>query len=110
MTSIRRFRLLNTCLAAMQQMDIPLQLGKRLSGIDNLPEQQNSRGNKLAGLHTQQQHNTGPVTLQFDDGSSFEADLVVGCDGLNSRTRAVIKGGSEAPPRQVFAVHVDAVA
>lgn len=92
MTGIRRSRLLSTCLAAMQQMDIPLQLGKRLSAIDNLPE---------VASTDKHQTSTGPVTLRFEDGSSHEADLVVGCDGLSSRTRAVLKGGSEAPPRRV---------
>lgn len=94
MLGIRRSRLRSACLEAMQAMDVPLQLGKRLAGIDNLPAQQ-------AGSSGAQQHPQGPVTLAFEDGSSFEADLVVGCDGLNSRTRAVLKDGGEAPPRQV---------
>lgn len=37
MTAVRRFRLLNTMLEAMQGMDIPLHLGKRLVRIDELP-------------------------------------------------------------------------
>lgn len=40
--------------------------------------------------------------LHFQDGGSFEADLVVGCDGLRSQTRAILRGGTEVAPRCEF--------
>lgn len=100
MMGIRRFRLLDTMLEAMQQMDIPLQLGKRLTAIDGLPPLTQADSKSSASSNsTASSSASGPVTLQFQDGSSFEADLVVGCDGLRSWTRALMKGGTEAPPK-----------
>lgn len=86
MLGIRRYRLLNTLLAKMQQMDIPLQLGKSLVDIQQEPTSAMASKKQVA-------------TLQFEDGSSYEADLVVGCDGLRSRTRTIIRGRDEPPPR-----------
>jgi salicylate hydroxylase len=35
---------------------------------------------------------SGKLVLAFEDGSTAEADAVVGCDGIKSRTRALIVG------------------
>jgi salicylate hydroxylase len=37
---------------------------------------------------------TGRLALQFEDGSSAEADAVVGCDGIKSRVRQILFGTS----------------
>eukprot|EP00878_Enallax_costatus_P013735 GHUV01014364.1.p1 GENE.GHUV01014364.1~~GHUV01014364.1.p1 ORF type:complete len:233 (+),score=45.29 GHUV01014364.1:337-1035(+) len=87
MTGIRRYRLLNALLEHMRQMDIPLKLGKQLADI----QQDTSKAGSASGKQV--------ATLLFRDGSSYEADLVVGCDGLRSTTRTVIKGKDEPPPR-----------
>ncbi|KAJ5403332.1 hypothetical protein N7509_003203 [Penicillium cosmopolitanum] len=47
-----------------------LNLGKRLSSIDR----------NTAGA-------TAPYTLHFEDGSTAEADIVIGCDGIKSNVR-----------------------
>ncbi|KAG2453408.1 hypothetical protein HYH02_001631 [Chlamydomonas schloesseri] len=39
-----------------------------------------------------------PATLVFENGASFTADLVVGCDGIRSRVRAAVRGADEPPP------------
>ncbi|KAI1500610.1 hypothetical protein F5X99DRAFT_230540 [Biscogniauxia marginata] len=42
------------------------------------------------------QQDTGKVLMTFKDGSSAEADIVIGCDGIHSRVRQLILG--EANP------------
>ncbi|KAI2615411.1 FAD/NAD(P)-binding domain-containing protein [Hypoxylon sp. NC1633] len=38
------------------------------------------------------QRKDGKVSLQFKDGTTEEADIVIGCDGINSRVRKLILG------------------
>ena len=33
---------------------------------------------------------SGPYTLHFEDGTAFEADAVIGCDGAHSKLRQII--------------------
>ncbi|TKA61448.1 hypothetical protein B0A55_11451, partial [Friedmanniomyces simplex] len=39
----------------------------------------------------------GKVRLRFHDGTTAEADAVVGCDGIKARTRAWMLGGDDKP-------------
>lgn len=41
----------------------------------------------------------GAVTALFEDGSSARGDLVVGADGLHSRTRAIVLGDDDPRPQ-----------
>lgn len=42
----------------------------------------------------------GPLTLRFADGTTAQANAVLGCDGIKSRTRAVMVGDEQqAQPR-----------
>lgn len=96
MVGVRRFRLLNVLLEAMQQADIPLQLGKRLQDVHQPSVSGSNSGRESSGSGSGS--SDGRATLVFTDGSSYEADLVVGCDGLRSCTRAIVNGGTEPPP------------
>ncbi len=64
---------------------IPLHLNKHLKSITQPMAADSSNAADAAVA-------TGPAVLQFEDGSSFEADLVVGCDGLRSATRQALFG------------------
>jgi 2-polyprenyl-6-methoxyphenol hydroxylase-like FAD-dependent oxidoreductase len=61
---------------AAQQEGIPIEFGKRLANLH------------IAGDR---------VTALFDDGTSAEGDLLVGCDGIHSRTRRLILPGAPEP-------------
>jgi len=50
-------------------------------------------GKKLAGLKTAD----SGATAVFEDGTQAEGDLVVGCDGIHSRTRRLILPGAAEP-------------
>jgi salicylate hydroxylase len=44
----------------------------------------------------------GKLTLKFRDGSTAEADAIVGCDGINSRTREVVLGKGHPALKAVY--------
>ncbi|KAK7908794.1 hypothetical protein PG985_016097 [Apiospora marii] len=48
----------------------------------------------------------GRVKLFFHDGSTAEADAVVGCDGIKSRTRQLVLGGDDVPGAHPQYTHV----
>ena len=50
-------------------------------------------GKRLANLHL----SGSRVTALFDDGTSAEGDLLVGCDGIHSRTRRLILPDAPEP-------------
>jgi salicylate hydroxylase len=88
MAGFRRFRLRDVLLKEMSSLDIPIELGKRLQSIK---QEQGKGGSQQSPAH-------GAV-LNFEDESCFQADLVVGCDGLRSVVRQVVRGAEDAPPR-----------
>jgi len=61
--------------AALQE-GIPIEFGKRLKDL------------KIAG---------GRVTAVFEDGTNAEGDLLVGCDGIHSRTRRLLLSDAVEP-------------
>ena len=75
-TTIRRADLYLALRAEAERRGIPLVYGKRLAGLARSP----------AG-----------VTAAFTDGSTAGGDLLVGADGLHSRTRAALDPAAPAP-------------
>ncbi|KAI1778775.1 FAD/NAD(P)-binding domain-containing protein [Hypoxylon cercidicola] len=71
------------------------QFGRRsdfLEAWSKLIAKDNAKFNKE--LITLSQKDDGKVSLGFKDGTVEEADLVVGCDGINSRVRRLMLGES----------------
>src|SRR5579862_258147 len=60
--------------------------------VSVLPPEIFHLGKKLAGL---EQRGSGRVTLTFADGTSAEADAVIGADGVHSLVRDIIVGPDE---------------
>eukprot|EP00198_Chlamydomonas_reinhardtii_P003699 XP_001693035.1 flavoprotein monooxygenase [Chlamydomonas reinhardtii] len=83
----RRYRLRAALLeAARREPGVTLHSGHRLVSLDC--------GESAASTAAAR-----PATLVFENGASFTADLVVGCDGIRSRVRAAVRGAGEPPPR-----------
>ncbi|ORY59170.1 salicylate 1-monooxygenase sala [Pseudomassariella vexata] len=55
-----------------------------------IPEQMCRFRKRLQSVDKDQE--TGKLTMRFTDGSSAQADAVIGCDGIKSRTRALVVG------------------
>lgn len=45
---------------------------------------------------------TGKMLLKFEDGCVAEADAVLGCDGIKSRTRTILVGADHAAAKPVY--------
>src|SRR6266516_2178204 len=54
----------------------------------------NERGKKLENIETT---NTGNVVATFQDGTAARGDLLIGCDGVHSRTRQIIDPAFSGP-------------
>ncbi|HEX2298711.1 MAG TPA: FAD-dependent monooxygenase [Pseudonocardiaceae bacterium] len=74
--TIRRSDLYRAITAEVRRAGIPIEYGKRLAGVDESDD----------GLRT-----------RFTDGSSVTAELLVGADGLRSRTRTLVDPAAPAP-------------
>lgn len=57
-------------------------------------------GRKLVDIH-ENSHN-GKVVLEFYDGTTVEADAVLGCDGIKSRARQAIVGPNHPSALPVY--------
>lgn len=75
-TTIRRADLYGALRAAAAERGIPIEYGKRLTGYAERAD---------------------GVVATFADGGTAGVDLLVGADGLRSRTRAVLNPGGPAP-------------
>jgi FAD-dependent urate hydroxylase len=75
-TTIRRADLYRELRAAATGHGIPIEYGKRLAGFDEEPER---------------------VTVRFEDGTTADGELLVGADGLHSRTREALNPDGPAP-------------
>lgn len=75
-TTIRRSDLYASLRAAATERGIPIEYGRGLTGLAE---------------------HDGGVTARFADGSADDGELLVGADGLQSRTRAVLNPGGPAP-------------
>jgi len=75
-TTIRRADLYRELRAEVERRGIAISYGKRLTGAGGGP---------------------GGVTAEFADGSTAHGDLLVGADGLHSRTRTALDPDAPAP-------------
>jgi 2-polyprenyl-6-methoxyphenol hydroxylase-like FAD-dependent oxidoreductase len=75
-TTIRRADLYAALRAEAVRRGIAISYEKRLAGLDNRAD---------------------GVTATFTDGSTAEGDVLVGADGLNSRTRGLLNPGAAGP-------------
>jgi 2-polyprenyl-6-methoxyphenol hydroxylase-like FAD-dependent oxidoreductase len=75
-TTIRRADLYGALRAVAIERGIPIEFGKRLAGYAE---------------------RSGRVTATFDDGTTAEGDLLVGADGIRSRTREILNPDGPAP-------------
>lgn len=73
--TLKRGDLQRALLEGARREGVTIQLGKRLEAI----------------------HQNKSVRLEFADGSSLQSDLAIGCDGLRSRTRALILPDAPQP-------------
>nr|POE49500.1 uncharacterized protein c23c11.06c [Quercus suber] len=57
-------------------------------------------GKKLASVEYRSEE--APVELLFEDGTSYQADAVVGCDGINSITRQAVLGADHPAVAPIY--------
>ncbi|MDQ3692574.1 MAG: FAD-dependent monooxygenase [Chloroflexota bacterium] len=80
---LKRANLHRALLSAATAAGVPIQVGKRLSGIEQLAD---------------------AVVATFADGTTAAGDVLIGCDGIHSRTRQLIL---PAAPKPVYTGIVD---
>lgn len=66
--------------------------------VKMIPEGVAEFGKKVAEI----EQTGGKMKLTFQDGSVAEADAVIGCDGVKSRTRQILLGASHANTNPTF--------
>lgn len=79
MTLLNRGDLQKILVNSAEKAGVELEFGKRLVSIEDDP----------AGA--------GGVTARFEDGSTAEGDLLVGCDGIRSQTRYAVEPDAPRP-------------
>ncbi|KAL6907139.1 FAD/NAD(P)-binding domain-containing protein [Trichoderma evansii] len=69
--------------------------GQLLDGLLGLiPQEYIKLGKRLESI-THKESNEGPLILQFSDGTTAEADAVIGCDGIKSQVRRIVLGNDD---------------
>ena len=58
-------------------------------------------GKRLAGI-VDDRARSGKIKIRFEDGTVAEADAVLGCDGIKSRTREVLVGEGQPGSRPTY--------
>ncbi|KAJ5812206.1 hypothetical protein N7474_008507 [Penicillium riverlandense] len=54
---------------------------------ERVPESSFNLGKRLASIDRNSSEHSAPYTLHFEDGSTAETDIVIGCDGIKSNVR-----------------------
>ncbi|KAK4945730.1 hypothetical protein LTR10_015078 [Elasticomyces elasticus] len=65
-----------------------------------IPQEIARFGKKLQNI--EQKNGNGKVTMTFEDGSTAEADAVIGCDGIKSTVRQIILGRDHPSARPSY--------
>lgn len=52
--------------------------------------------------HIQKDEASGKMLMKFEDGTVAEADAVIGCDGIKSRTRAILVGDEHPAAKPTY--------
>jgi salicylate hydroxylase len=65
-----------------------------------LPKDIANFGKRLKNIS--QDYSTDKLTVEFHDGTSAQADAVIGCDGIKSRVRQVMLGDNHPSARPVY--------
>lgn len=76
MTLLNRGKLQQVLVRGAEQASVPIEFGKRVTAVSD------------EGDH---------VGVSFEDGTSAEGDLLIGCDGLRSRVRYAVDPAAPAP-------------
>lgn len=69
--------------------------------IKLLPKDAAQLGKKLVHI-VDGRAGSGKTLMKFKDGSVAEADAIIGCDGINSRTRAILVGEQHPAAKPVY--------
>ncbi|KAK3372433.1 hypothetical protein B0H63DRAFT_453761 [Podospora didyma] len=96
---LTRTRLQTVLWDACQRKGIPIHTGWRLARLD---DDDNGTGSSSGDKdHDDDGEGGGAIMARSEDGRSIRADMVIGCDGLKSRTRDLLvekRGGTNKDP------------
>lgn len=84
---LHRWRLQKELVDECKRMGIILHLGRRINSVRTIPQDANTTAT------------SGGVECTLDDGSTFNCDLLFGCDGVKSAIRGSLFGGKETEPK-----------
>lgn len=67
-----------------------------------IPQDIANFGKRLRSIDDSKSANGGKLVMNFEDGTSAEADAIVGCDGIKSRVRGAMFGHGSPIARPVY--------